>query len=153
MLRYLWIDSLCIIQNSNEDWARELKRMGTIYRDSFLTTSVMASSGSNHGIIPCHDQPQYAPRPVVCFPLRQHGETILLTREDFDEENLNRLDSAGPLSSRGWCLQKSVLSPRQLYYGQDQIYWRCPAGYEAADGTSVGLRIPETSLPSLTACV
>lgn len=73
-------------------------------------------------------------------------------REDSNEENLNRLDGARPLSSRGWCMQESILSPRQLYHGRNQIYWRCLAGYEAADGTSAGLRIPEHFLPSLTAC-
>jgi Heterokaryon incompatibility protein (HET) len=30
-VRYLWIDSLCILQSSEEDWGQELARMGLIY--------------------------------------------------------------------------------------------------------------------------
>jgi hypothetical protein len=29
--RYLWVDSLCIIQDSEEDWEREALRMGEVY--------------------------------------------------------------------------------------------------------------------------
>jgi hypothetical protein len=32
-IRYLWIDSLCIVQGDREDWERESSRMGEIYRD------------------------------------------------------------------------------------------------------------------------
>lgn len=36
-IQYLWIDSLCIIQDSTEDWLRESARMGEIYKYSVLT--------------------------------------------------------------------------------------------------------------------
>ena len=32
--RYLWIDSLCIIQDDNDDWLRESKAMGIIYQQA-----------------------------------------------------------------------------------------------------------------------
>jgi hypothetical protein len=36
-----------------------------------------------------------------------------------------------------------MLPPRQLYFGLEQIYWRCPNGYSSADGSTNGLRVPE----------
>ncbi|KAI0876586.1 hypothetical protein GGS24DRAFT_513476 [Hypoxylon argillaceum] len=39
----------------------------------------------------------------------------------------------GPLSTRAWCLQEHLLSPRTLYYTQSQIFWRCPHGDEYED--------------------
>lgn len=50
-IRYLWIDSLCIIQDSKKDWATESRKTGLIYRDSTVILSAMASPGSRHGII------------------------------------------------------------------------------------------------------
>ena len=52
------------------------------------------------------------------------------------------LDLYCPLGSRGWTLQESVLSPRHLYYGTRQIYWKCVNGFQAADGTPEGAKTP-----------
>ncbi|CZR66943.1 uncharacterized protein PAC_16843 [Phialocephala subalpina] len=48
-LRYLWIDSLCILQDSTTDWERESARMAEIYSKSYLTISASSSTGSNSG--------------------------------------------------------------------------------------------------------
>lgn len=151
--RYLWIDSLCIIQDSAEDWAEESKNMGLIYRNSAVTISATASKGSKHGII--NQDVQEDPTPPLPASVRVSkgsADTITVLRQDPDEETLCKLDisSMSPLSSRGWILQESVLSPRQLYYGRCQIYWRCPTGYQAADGTSAGLRLPALTYPHLS---
>ncbi len=42
-LRHLWIDSLCIIQDSPEDKERELSKMGNIYRNAMLSIAADAS--------------------------------------------------------------------------------------------------------------
>lgn len=150
--RYLWIDSLCIIQDSREDWAQESKKMGLVYRISTVTVSAMTSKGSGHGIIPrdLHTEPTLPlPASVRVSEFSEGAVTVL--RQDFNEETLSTLDYRCPLSSRGWRLQESILSPRHFYYGRRQIYWRCPNGYQAADGTSSGLRIPEDTLPHLSA--
>ncbi|KAG4441080.1 hypothetical protein IFR05_003434 [Cadophora sp. M221] len=36
-IRYLWIDSLCIIQDDKDDWRRESAVMGDVYYKSFVT--------------------------------------------------------------------------------------------------------------------
>lgn len=150
--RYLWIDSLCIIQDSREDWTQESKKMGLIYRNSTLAISAMASKSSKHGIIPQNLQVELPlPRPVKVRLSKDSEAAITVLRQDFDEETLRILDIRSPVSNRAWCLQESLLSPRHLYYGRCQIYWRCPAGYQAADGTSSGLRVPEFTFPHVSA--
>ncbi|PQE26592.1 hypothetical protein CJF30_00001352 [Rutstroemia sp. NJR-2017a BBW] len=47
-IRYLWIDSLCIIQDSLSDWEAESARMGDVYTNSFLTIAATHSTNS-HG--------------------------------------------------------------------------------------------------------
>ena len=44
-IRYLWIDSLCIVQNSVEDWMEESSLMGSIYKHAFCT--IASSWGTN----------------------------------------------------------------------------------------------------------
>ena len=48
--RYIWIDALCIIQDSEEDWAREAARMGDIYSDSYLNICATSSTDGHGGL-------------------------------------------------------------------------------------------------------
>lgn len=48
-LRYLWIDSLCIIQDSREDWAHEANLMSKVYMYSFVNIAATGSSDSTSG--------------------------------------------------------------------------------------------------------
>ncbi|KAK3379706.1 hypothetical protein B0T24DRAFT_521123 [Lasiosphaeria ovina] len=41
-IRYIWIDSLCIVQDSPDDWLREAARMGSYYRNAILTIAAAA---------------------------------------------------------------------------------------------------------------
>ncbi|KAL6711578.1 hypothetical protein ACN47E_004512 [Coniothyrium glycines] len=155
-LRFLWIDSLCIVQDSIEDWARESKNMGAIYCNSTLTLSALASKGSTSGILPRTAKHQYQYPMPVPIPTGSKtdpgGYEVMMTVQSFEEESLKILQLYSPLCKRGWCLQESVLSPRHLYFGTEQIYWRCPKGYNALDGTQGGyLRMPEESYAELSA--
>ncbi|RYP09897.1 hypothetical protein DL764_001031 [Monosporascus ibericus] len=146
-LRYLWIDALCILQDSKYDWEIESKRMGPVYRDAAVTISASASTGSTDGILKrVEDTP--LPEPVSLRASADEGaqQEVLVTMKDLNEEDLNLLDMSGPLASRGWTFQESVLSLRLLHYGKRQIYWQCRQGYQAADGIPPGLKYPESSL-------
>jgi hypothetical protein len=47
--RYLWIDSLCIIQDDEDDWAREAALMAEVYRNSYCTLTGLSSKDSTEG--------------------------------------------------------------------------------------------------------
>jgi hypothetical protein len=49
--RYLWIDSLCIIQNSAEDWEAESQNMGNIYMNASLTIAAAGAKDSDGGML------------------------------------------------------------------------------------------------------
>jgi len=44
-IRYLWIDSLCIIQDDEKDWQTESAKMASIYKDALLTIAAHAAIG------------------------------------------------------------------------------------------------------------
>lgn len=155
-IRYVWIDSLCIIQDSKEDWEEESKKMATIYRDATVTVSAMSSRGSSTGILhPIQDGTASAPmpRPVRLRIYAKNDDNnnnnddteVTVGMKETHEENLRGLDISSPLTSRGWTLQESILSPRHLFYGTRQIYWRCPHGFLSADGLPSGNVFPSES--------
>ncbi|AEO66911.1 uncharacterized protein THITE_2128899 [Thermothielavioides terrestris NRRL 8126] len=51
-VRYLWIDSLCIVQDDPADWEREAARMASVYGDCYLTIAASCSTGDDSGCFP-----------------------------------------------------------------------------------------------------
>lgn len=49
-IKYLWIDSLCTIQDSLEDWARECSRMTDVYLGYFVNVAAKDSTDSDGGL-------------------------------------------------------------------------------------------------------
>jgi hypothetical protein len=44
---YLWLDALCILQDSPDDWQHEASRMGDYYRNAYLTISALGVPDGN----------------------------------------------------------------------------------------------------------
>ncbi|KAM0424952.1 hypothetical protein ACHAPT_009753 [Fusarium lateritium] len=136
-IRYLWIDSLCIIQDSKSDWEVESKTMGHVYRNAFLTISAMAAAGSEGGILgpsPTIDFPK--PAAVRVFSEDHENDALVKLHMAHDERfpSWFQVSSQSPLNSRGWVLQEKILSRRTLYFGSRTIYWKCPKVLQGSDG-------------------
>lgn len=58
-IRYLWIDSLCIIQDSDLDWTTEAAKMGAIYHQSVVTIAAANSSDSGGGCFNTISHPRF----------------------------------------------------------------------------------------------
>jgi Heterokaryon incompatibility protein (HET) len=52
-LRYLWVDSLCIIQNDEDDWRNEAMTMSDIYEQAYCT---IAAAAAPDGVTGCFAQ-------------------------------------------------------------------------------------------------
>ncbi|KAK3377496.1 heterokaryon incompatibility protein-domain-containing protein [Podospora didyma] len=131
-LQYLWIDSLCILQDSREDWETESLKMGIIYRDSFITIAARAARNSQGGcFIP---RVQKVPSCQITYrsPSLRNPKTgeIFIRDPAFPLERIRDT----PLDQRGWVLQEKMLSPRIIYYGAQQLYWECRERSVRQDG-------------------
>ncbi|KAI1266220.1 heterokaryon incompatibility protein-domain-containing protein [Xylariaceae sp. FL1019] len=151
---YLWIDALCIVQDSKADWDHESKQMGSYYGNAVLTLCASAAENSTAGIFRQHVQPQPdEPTPVFLNLFAgSESKAQVYTKGSFKgnvHESLRSLDEQGPLSSRGWTLQESVLSQRLLYVGEHQMYWKCLHGYQSMDGLPEGSRTPQNTYNAL----
>jgi Heterokaryon incompatibility protein (HET) len=67
-VRYIWIDSLCIIQDSRLDWEIESKTMGNVYQNAILTIAAAVSERSTDGILKTYKSK--VPGAVVALKLR-----------------------------------------------------------------------------------
>ncbi|KAH7348131.1 heterokaryon incompatibility protein-domain-containing protein [Pyrenochaeta sp. MPI-SDFR-AT-0127] len=112
--RYIWIDSLCIIQDCKEDWQQESAIMGDIYRGSDCTLGALVDSNVQDGLF-------RARNPLASFEFPISVNFCLSSHEPEMKERLPE----GILQSRGWVLQERALSPRTLYFGEEQIMWEC----------------------------
>ncbi|KAM0426544.1 hypothetical protein ACHAPT_008236 [Fusarium lateritium] len=133
-VRYIWIDSLCIMQDSSDDWTIESTKMAAVYENAVVTIAALCSPGSSHGILP-RTSLNLPNSPTTVHISGPGGADLTLQayKQDEDEDLRDLFDNA-PLTSRGWCFQESVLSRRVLYYGTKQIYWECGEGFQAANG-------------------
>jgi hypothetical protein len=119
-LRYIWIDALCILQDDDNDKAREISKMALYYGTSTVTICAASATSSHHGFLERKREPRYGAGPFR-LPFRFGGKAgcVLL----FEDPSLEA--PSEPLSSRAWTLQESMLSRRILIFASSQLYWTC----------------------------
>ena len=120
--RYIWIDSLCIIQDSTEDWERESVTMCDVYGRSILTIAALGMNGLDScfsrrnplALTPCYLGELQ--KGVYAYAALHKNRVRLM--ESLTQEGAR-------LPSRGWFVQERLLSPRTLYLGAPELYWEC----------------------------
>ena len=123
-LRFLWVDALCILQDSMSDKDVEITRMGQIYHNAHVTICAASAERCHDGFLEVRSrQDQWSPSrrfsklPIPC-PDGTTGNILL-------RESRLYYPATEPLNRRAWALQERLLSPRVLTYGSWQLYWRC----------------------------
>ncbi|KAF2116882.1 heterokaryon incompatibility protein-domain-containing protein, partial [Lophiotrema nucula] len=130
-LKYLWIDSLCILQGDAEDWAQESGKMASIYGSAYVVISATSAKGSETGFL--------SSRPDDCaikLKLGTDGATysvfarpaILHTPflgAGFQERRFTHPDY--PLLERAWCFQERLLATRVLHFTRGETVFECKA--------------------------
>ncbi|RGP70518.1 hypothetical protein FLONG3_7390 [Fusarium longipes] len=121
-IEYMWIDSLCIIQDSKDDWQAEAARMASVYSQSYVTIAATSAQDSAAGLKeqtsmlrhPCEITPSWTgfENEIPPGPLR------IIIRSGFCDEVLSK-----PLFRRGWTFQEWILSPRTIHVARDQLWW------------------------------
>lgn len=133
--RFLWIDSLCIIQDDEDDWASEAALMALVYSHSYFTLAALSSRDDTEGCKMVTDvQSSYSNR-FVDIDFYDHGpanDTTWSPRQrarifeapvEIDEIH-NSVDD-GPLNDRAWTLQERELSRRVISFSKRGLLWEC----------------------------
>lgn len=138
--RYVWIDSLCILQDSKEDWEYHASRMAQIYSNSQLTISASSGADGAHGCFSSRLQEPYILQSFESRPIRnpQLWRPKQLEGKDRDGCVRNfevRLKPPHglyqdrrprePLLKRAWVFQEQILSPRIVHFASGELYFEC----------------------------
>ncbi|KAF7950247.1 hypothetical protein EAE96_007538 [Botrytis aclada] len=171
-LEYIWIDSLCIFQDSQDDWRHEASLMSTVYKYSKCTITATAAIDDTAGCFFDRD-------PDICLPIRVEffrnricisgvskqsipnpnllpedpSSTALQGCYDIHEESdWNRDVGVAPVNQRSWVVQERLLSPRVLHFSDRQLFWEC-AGLQASESSPFGVTFEEsTRFKTLSPC-
>ncbi len=121
-IQYIWIDSLCIIQDSPEDWRRESATMGNIYRYSWCNIAASSASDGSYGLLSTEllNRNTFSIQPLI-VQLGTKNVVFYCNNENLWRNSIDR----SPLRQRAWVVQEAVLSPRSLYFGKHQLFWDC----------------------------
>ena len=135
-VRYLWIDSLCILQDCKEDWLKESTVMRDIYKYSTMNISATGAADSTVGCFLDRNADQLRPFNVILSHLQSEELKYIC----FDVQCWYLNISNAPLSRRAWVCQERLLSHRVLHFGAHQMAWEC---MELASCETFPERIPE----------
>ncbi|KAH8893097.1 HET-domain-containing protein [Thozetella sp. PMI_491] len=118
---YLWIDALCIIQDSRHDKLKELPTMADVYGGSSLTIVAASASVANEGFLRAPKPASFFVEPLhiaICDGRGHLASLVLGYRETYKP-------AGDPINSRAWTLQERVLSPRLLIFSGSGVMWTC----------------------------
>ncbi|OTA60734.1 hypothetical protein K449DRAFT_383464 [Hypoxylon sp. EC38] len=119
--KYLWIDSLCIIQDDKQDWDQESKLMGDVYNKADLVIAATCASAAQEGFLAKH-RPSYRESTVSVALQDADGPTTFHYRLAAPHRN-----QEGPLDTRAWVFQERLLARRYLSFRSLELTWYCQA--------------------------
>lgn len=118
-IAYLWIDSLCILQDSQEDWERESQAMGTIY--SQATINIAATSSPNCEAALFHSSQTPPTAALVNWEAIPNRPYVVVENDiEWRKSFMNQ-----PLLRRAWVMQERLLATRIIHFTQSELIWEC----------------------------
>jgi hypothetical protein len=136
-LKYIWIDSLCIIQDDIEDWRRKGSNMASIYSRAYITLAATSSTNCNGGFYTENTSVTQIPRYDPIY-LRQS-----VNHRPFFENKL-------PLMSRAWVFQERMLSPRTIQFTSQELFGSAPPRKPANAAPAAKMNGPRRTRASMT---
>ena len=138
--RYLWVDSLCIVQNDENDKKQQLTIMDSIYTNAVLIVVAAAGGDANAGLPGIGNTPRR-----ISQRIEKIDETEFITAQASVQQVLNR----SVWNSRGWTFQEVILSRRALVLTESLVYWSCQQNTWREDmgskSSGIGLKLDETN--------
>ncbi|KAG8214239.1 heterokaryon incompatibility protein-domain-containing protein [Butyriboletus roseoflavus] len=117
---YIWVDSLCIVQNDLKMQQTEIARMGSIYSNALFAVIAAAGDHANSGLPGIERGSREQVQKSLKF-----ADCELLTVIDVRHTASGINDTIW--AERAWTFQERVLSSRVLVFSENQAYWSCRA--------------------------
>lgn len=146
---HLRIDSLCIVQDDKDDWERESTNMTKVYSNAYLVLAAASADADYKGFL---TTPDSIYRGIGLESREGSGRDDLVMHTSL-EHGLRLNDmflpyplspvSLGPLGTRAWTLQETLLARRCIGFNQNQIAWECYNAIDCECGMSAEYSVSE----------
>ena len=143
--KYLWIDALCIVQDSKEDWYQEASAMADVYTNSICNLSALHARDDSDGMFSTRKPEENFPIVAALTSAKRPQRILHVEPHEYWDEQISRKE----LNRRGWVVQERLLAPRILHFGKTQLLWECRE-LHASESFPSGVQHGE-SWPNLTA--
>jgi hypothetical protein len=136
-IRYLWIDSLCIVQDDARDWEREAALMGSYYHNSAVTIMAATNITRREDEVGGSRQEVEYSKNGFLSKRKRTKELVRVRLKYVDEEwrktgdywevvdrgNSELVDRNMELLTRCWVMQEEMLPRRRIMYTPEQLLW------------------------------
>ncbi|KAI0804120.1 heterokaryon incompatibility protein-domain-containing protein [Xylaria sp. FL0064] len=113
---WLWVDRLCIDQNSSSEKAKLIPYMKDIYAAAHLTIVAACGAGAEDGLFGTQGTPRKVEKPLILGP----SVAVLPVSLEFED-----MKSNATWSTRGWTFQEHVFSRRLLFAFDLEMIFTC----------------------------
>lgn len=143
-VKYLWVDTLCIVQDDPDDWDREAINMYRLYGAAYVTLAASHGADGNAGVFP----PAAGANHLIPLSIELKTPENVATTVDVEIRSVPRLDKDSQvhkaygasgdkkdaflvsedddvLQTRGWVLQERALSTRIVHFNAQELVWEC----------------------------
>ena len=119
-MRYLWVDTLCIVQDDEHDKERLINRMDDIYDNAAVTVIAAAGADADAGLWGISPRSGYPIQPERIAAPEGGSISLSLCPPSLCDE-VRKLK----WNTRGWTFQEQCLSQRVLYFATNEVYFNC----------------------------
>src|ERR1700761_7849973 len=115
--RYLWVDSLCVVQNSRKSWNLNSQVMDLVYGNAYLTICAADGKSAKDSLKAVSP----TPRSITQYIEECGNEGVTLMVSHLAETFIKR----SKWNTRGWTFQERLLSKRCLIFAEGRMFFQC----------------------------
>ncbi|KAI9150340.1 hypothetical protein HJFPF1_10102 [Paramyrothecium foliicola] len=138
-INYIWIDTLCILQDDPDDWAKEAPCMSTTFGNCYICIAAAQALDSEASLFSDSNLMEELP----AYEVPRGSEIYVRSQPYWTHNNYGSnygLDEDAPvLLQRGWVLQERLLALRVVYYDNEELKWECTEATDCQCGGIVSL--------------
>ena len=146
-IHFIWIDSLCIIQDDEADVGMQVGEMASIFENCHITVAALASAVGNGG---CYRRSKSLDTITAC-KINELGEIFTACCRRFIQHpdpiyGSNDHSIQAPLMDRAWAYQEYELSPRVLNFEAVELIWACNGSIQC-ECSQIGAHLQKAPIP------
>ena len=114
--RYLWVDSICIIQDSRSSWQLNASSMDTVYSNAYFTICAADGENPSAGLRGMHSNERQFSQHMELYAPGLRLMASYLAKTYIQNSTWN---------TRAWTFQERLLSRRCVFFADSRVFFQC----------------------------